>query len=256
LRVKEWGLTPDSTWKNAGKDDGRDVPVPILSGKKLMKLLSVNVGQPREIEWKGKLYTTGIFKSSVEGRVALRTLSLDGDKQVDLTVHGGPDRAVYVYPAEHYEFWKAELDRPVLPWGNFGENLTTTGLSEDAVYIGDRIRIGSAILTATQPRMPCVKLSIRFGDAAMCKRFMDTERCGIYMAVVQEGEVAAGDDIEILSRDERRMSVVELRRIYLAPDDPAAIRRVLELPALSADWRDQFLNRLAECERPTSSPAA
>jgi MOSC domain-containing protein YiiM len=123
------------------------------------------------------------------------------------------------------------------------------------VHVGDRIRIGSAVLTATQPRMPCVKLGIRFGDSAMVKRFMDTERCGIYMAVVQEGELAAGDDIQILSRDEHQMSVVELRRIYLAPDDPASIRRVLDLPALSADWRDQFLKRLAERDQSTSSPA-
>jgi MOSC domain-containing protein YiiM len=220
-----------------------------------MKLLSVSVGQPRDVDWKGKPYTTGIFKSPVEGRIALRTLNLDGDKQVDLTVHGGPDRAVYVYPAEHYDFWKAELSRPILPWGSFGENLTTTGLLEDAVHIGDHVRISSAILTATQPRMPCVKLGIRFGDAAMVKRFMDTERCGFYMAVVREGELAAGDDIEIVSRDEHQMSVVELRRIYLAADDPAAIRRVLELPALSADWRDQFLKRLAKCDQSIPSPA-
>ena len=220
-----------------------------------MKLFSVNVGQPREVTWKGKQYTTGIFKSPVEGRVPLRMLNLDGDRQVDLTVHGGPDRAVYVYPAEHYEFWKAELNRPVLPWGSFGENLTTAGLLEDAVHIGDQIRIGSAILTATQPRMPCVKLGIRFNDAAMVKRFMDTERCGFYVAVVREGEVGAGDDIEILSRDEHQLSVVELRRVYMAKDDAAAIRRVLDVPALSADWRDQFLKRLAECDQPTSSPA-
>ena len=142
-----------------------------------------------------------------------------------------------------------------MPWGSFGENLTTTGLLENAIHVGDRIRIGSAVLTATQPRMPCVKLGIRFGDAGMVKRFMDTERCGIYMAVVQEGDVAAGDDIQILSRDEHQMSVLELRRIYSAPDEPAALRRVLDLPALSADWRDQFLKRLAECEQSTSSPA-
>jgi MOSC domain-containing protein YiiM len=181
-----------------------------------MKLLSVNVGAPREVHWKGKQYTTGIFKSPVEGRIALRTLNLDGDKQVDLSVHGGPDRAVYVYPAEHYDFWKVGLNRSILPWGSFGENLTTEGLLEDSVHIGDRIRFGSAVLTATQPRMPCVKLGIRFDDAAMVKRFFDTDRSGFYMAVVQEGEVAAGDEIEILSRDSHQMTVVELRRIYMA----------------------------------------
>jgi MOSC domain-containing protein YiiM len=218
-----------------------------------MKLLSVNVGGARDVHWKGKEYTTGIFKSPVAGRVALRTLNLDGDRQVDLSVHGGPDRAVYAYPSEHYEFLKAELGRPTIPWGNFGENLTTAGLLEDTVHIGDRIRIGSAVLTATQPRMPCVKLGIRFGDPAMVKRFFDTDRSGFYMAVLEEGEVAAGDEIEILSRDPRQMTVVELRQIYMAKGDPPAIRRVLQLPALSADWRSQFQQMLADLEQPTPS---
>jgi MOSC domain-containing protein YiiM len=219
----------------------------------VMKLLSVNVGPPRVVTWKGKQYATGIFKSPVEGRITLRSLNLDGDKQVDLSVHGGPDRAVYVYPAEHYDFWRPELNRDDLGWGSFGENLTIQGLLEDAMHIGDRIRIGSAVLTATQPRMPCVKLGIRLNDAGIVKRFMDTERSGFYMAVVQEGEVAAGDDIEIVSRDEHRMSIVELRRIYLAKDDPIAIRRVLQLTALSADWRDQFSKRLTDCEQPVDA---
>jgi len=214
-----------------------------------MQLISINVGQPREVEWKGMRYTTGIFKFPVDGSITLRKLNLDGDKQVDLSVHGGPDRPVYVYPAEHYGFWKAELNQPVLPWGSFGENFTTAGLLEEDVHIGDQIRIGSAVLMPTQPRMPCVKLSIRFGDAAMCKRFMDTERSGFYMAVVQEGEVAAGDSIEFVSRASGSMSIIDLRRVYLAKDDPAAIRRVLALTALSQDWREQFEKRLADCER-------
>ncbi len=193
-----------------------------------MKLLSVNVGGPRDVEWKGKTYTTGIFKSPVEGRIALRSLNLAGDQQVDLSVHGGPDRAVYVYPGEHYEFWKRELGRPDLPWGSFGENLTSWGLLEDAIHIGDRIRFGSAVLTATQPRMPCVKLGIRLNDAGLVKRFYDTDRSGFYTAVLEEGEVGAGDDIEILSRDPHGMTVVELRQIYLAKGDAAAIHRVLE----------------------------
>ena len=182
------------------------------------------------VEWKGKIYTTGIFKSPVEGRIALRSLNLAGDQQVDLSVHGGPDRAVYVYPGEHYEFWKRELARPDLPWGSFGENLTSWGLLEDAIHIGDRIRFGSAVLTATQPRMPCVKLGIRLNDAGVVKRFYDTDRSGFYTAVLEEGEVGAGDDIEILSRDPRAMTVIELRQIYLAKGDAAAIRRVLEFP--------------------------
>ena len=213
-----------------------------------MKLISINVGQPREVDWKGRLYTTGIFKFPVDGPISLRKLNLDGDQQVDLSVHGGPDRAVYAYPSEHYGFWQAELNQQMIPWGNFGENFTTAGLLEDDVRIGDQIRFGSAVLTPTQPRMPCVKLAIRFGDALMTKRFMDTERSGFYMAVVEEGTVAANDEIEIISRAQDSMTVVELRRIYLAKDDPAAIRRVLSLPALSQDWREQFQKRLADCE--------
>lgn len=215
------------------------------------KLISVNVGPIRQVAWRGRKYNTAIFKSPVDGPVALRKLNLDGDKQSDLSVHGGPDRSVYVYPAEHYEFWKAELNRPDLPWGIFGENFTTQGLLENNICIGDRIRIGAVVLTPTQPRMPCVKLGIRFGDPAIISRFMDTERSGFYMAVLEEGEVAAGDEIEILARDERRITVVELRRTYIAEDDPSAIRRMLSLPALSQDWREQFLERLAACDRTT-----
>ena len=154
----------------------------------------------------------------------------------------------------HYDYWKTELPGRELPLGMFGENFTTDGLPEDSVHIGDRIRFGSAVLTATQPRMPCVKLGIRFDDAAMVKRFFDTDRSGFYMAVVQEGEVAAGDEIEILSRDSHQMTVVELRRIYMAKDDSADIRRVLQLPALSEDWRAQFQQMLVELDQPTSSP--
>ncbi|HEX3999838.1 MAG TPA: MOSC domain-containing protein [Pirellulales bacterium] len=219
-----------------------------------MKLISINVGQPRVVDWKGKEYTTGIFKYPVDGPIVLRKLNLEGDKQVDLSVHGGPDRPVYVYPAEHYDFWKTALNQPVLlPWGSFGENFTSSGILEDDIHIGDHIRFGSVVLMPTQPRMPCVKLGIRFNDAAMVKRFMETERCGFYMAVVKEGEVTAGDKIEIVSRAENSMSIIELRRIYMAKDEPAAIQRALNLPALSQDWREQFLKRLADCEPATTS---
>jgi MOSC domain-containing protein YiiM len=146
-----------------------------------MKLLSVNVGPPRQVEWRGRIVSTGIFKSPVEGRVRLRTLNLDGDKQVDLTVHGGPDRAVYAYPSEHYDFWRAELNQPELPWGSFGENFTTAGLIEDAVHVGDQFRIGTALLTVTQPRLPCYKLGIRLNNAGLVNRFLQTDRSGFYM---------------------------------------------------------------------------
>ena len=223
----------------------------------MMKVVSVNVGAPRIVNWRGGQASTGIFKLPVPGPIVLRKLNFDGDRQADLSVHGGPDRAAYIYPAEHYELWKAELDRADLPWGIFGENLTTLGLSEADIRIGDQIRIGSAVVVATQPRMPCYKLGIRFGDSRMVTRFNATERCGIYVGVVEEGTVAAGDEIEILSRAPDSISIVELRRFYLAEyDDPAAVRRVLSLPALSHDWRVQFEERLAAADQAAGKSGA
>jgi MOSC domain-containing protein YiiM len=156
---------------------------------KSMQVISVNVGLPREVLWKGKVVSTGIFKEPVEGRVQVRSLNLDGDRQADLTVHGGVDKAVYAYPAEHYDYWRNQLPEMELPWGMFGENWTIEGLSEDAVNIGDCFRIGSAEVIATQPRMPCYKLGIRFGRTDIVKRFLDSRLTGVYFSVVEEGEV-------------------------------------------------------------------
>src|SRR5919109_1030211 len=152
------------------------------------KILSVNVSLPKEIDFDRQKVTTGIFKEPVEGRVMMRTLNLDGDRQADLSVHGGPEKAVYVYPSEHYEFWKRELPDMELPWGMFGENLTTTGLFETEVNIGDRFRVGAAEVMVTQPRMPCYKLGIRFGRVDIIKRFLISERSGFYLSVLKEGE--------------------------------------------------------------------
>jgi MOSC domain-containing protein YiiM len=181
-----------------------------------MKLLSVNVGLPREVEWNGRMIRTSIFKAPVVGRVHVRKLNLDGDEQSDLAVHGGIDKAVYVYPSEHYAFWRNEFPNAELDWGTFGENLTTEGTLDDkAVHIGDRFRIGSAEFVVTQPRMPCFKLGIRFGRADMVKRFLHTRRNGFYFAVAEEGEVAAGDSIELIARDENGVTVA--RRFFVAP---------------------------------------
>src|SRR6266478_2351379 len=158
-----------------------------------MKVVSVNLGLPRTVQWKGKAVSTGIFKEPVSGRVALRSLDFDGDRQADLSVHGGPSKAVYVYPAEHYAYWRQELPDMTLPWGMFGENLTTEGLQEDTLQIGDRFRIGSTEVVVTQPRMPCFKLGLRFGRDDMVKRFLASFRTGFYFSVAAEGEVAAGD---------------------------------------------------------------
>ena len=163
-----------------------------------MKVVSVNVGLPREVTWRGKTVTTGIFKSEVPGIVAIRRHNLDGDQQADLSVHGGPTKAVYVYPSEHYEYWRRELPGIELTWGNFGENLTTDGLDEESLCIGDELHVGSARVVVTEPRMPCLKLGIRFNRPDMVKRFLKSQRTGFYFGVVAEGEVQAGDALELL----------------------------------------------------------
>jgi MOSC domain-containing protein YiiM len=173
----------------------------------LVKLLSVNTGLPREVEWNGESVRTSIFKDPVPGRVRVSKLNLQGDEQADLEVHGGTDKAVYAYPSEHYAFWRKELPGMVLPWGAFGENLTTEGLLEDGLHIGDRFRAGSAEFIVTQPRMPCYKLAIRFNRPDMVKRFMKSGRTGFYLAVLKEGEIGAGDAIGPVVQDQHRISV-------------------------------------------------
>jgi len=210
-----------------------------------MKLLSVNVGLPREALWNGKLVRTSIFKTPVKGRVRVATLNLSGDEQSDLSVHGGADKAVYVYPSEHYPFWRKELPDMDLPWAMFGENFTTEGMLEDAVHVGDRIQVGSAEFVVTQPRMPCYKLAIRFGRPDIVKRFLRSGRTGFYLAVLREGEVTAGDSIELLAHDEHGVTVADIVSLYTADaTNQELLRRVSELPALPAGWRDYFRQRI------------
>jgi MOSC domain-containing protein YiiM len=207
-------------------------------------LLSVNVGLPREVIWHGVNVTTGIFKHPVEGRVALRKLNLDGDRQADLTVHGGEYKAVYCYPVEHYEFWKKELPGVDLPMGSFGENFTTDGLLEESVHLGDRFSVGSAEVIVTQPRMPCYKLGVKFQIDDMVKRFLASGRLGYYVAVAREGEVGAGDEIEVIARDPNAVPVLEIMRLYIAKKygdrDLDSIRRALQVPSLPDGWKDYF----------------
>lgn len=215
-----------------------------------MRILSVNVGLPRQVDWHGHPVTTAIFKSPVEGRIPLKTLNFDGDRQADLTVHGGPHKAVYAYPSEHYQFWKKELDIQDLPFGMFGENLTTEGLLETDVNIGDRLTIGSAELVVTQPRLPCYKLGIRFGSDAMVKRFFAARRTGIYFAVAKEGDVTAGDAISVVARDPEAIPLPEIVRLYttrsLLPSDLSTIRKMFRISALADGWRDYFRERIGE----------
>ncbi len=210
-----------------------------------MRVLSVNVGLPREIEWRGKTVRTSIFKEPVSERVRVTTLNLDGDEQSDLSVHGGIDKAVYVYPSEHYAHWRNELSEVNLSWGAFGENLTSEGLVEGAVNIGDTLRIGSAEFRVTQPRMPCFKLGIRFGRDDMVKRFLHSGRTGFYLAVTKEGDVSAGDSIELIAQDDHRVTVADVASLYIADEaSQELLRRVSELPTLPAGWRDYFRKRI------------
>ncbi|HXV37128.1 MAG TPA: MOSC domain-containing protein [Myxococcota bacterium] len=214
-----------------------------------MRLISINVGRPREIEWRGERVTTSIFKAPVAGAVRVRTLNLDGDEQSDLSVHGGVDKAVYAYPSEHYPYWRESLRENELPWGAFGENLTTEGLSESELRIGDRLRIGSAEMRVTQPRLPCFKLGLRFGRSDMVKRFQQSGRSGFYLAVLREGEIARNDRIEVIEVDRPSLSVAEIARLYtLDSAPPELLRRASELDALAEAWRTRFRERLARIE--------
>jgi len=212
-----------------------------------MRVVSVNVGLPRTVEWRGKPVSTGIFKEPVAGRVAVRYLNLDGDRQADLSVHGGPDKAIYAYPAEHYPFWRDCYPDHDLRWAAFGENLTIAGLREDAVRIGDRFRVGTAELMAVQPRFPCFKLGIRFGDPHIVKRFRESDRPGIYFRVMQEGNMGAGDTITRIEQAPYALSVVDLARLVMADTpDPDAMHGALAVAALPENLRDHFTRQLAE----------
>jgi MOSC domain-containing protein YiiM len=210
-----------------------------------MKLISLNVGLPRIVESNGEPVTTGIFKDPKPGPVMLRTLNLDGDRQADLTVHGGVSKAVYGYPVEHYEFWRRELPDMELPFGMFGENFTTEGLFEESLNVGDRFRIGEAELMVTEPRLPCYKLGIKFGRTDILRRFLQSRRTGFYFAVVKEGKVETGDEIELLSRDSNDITIADITRLYaFEKDDVDTLRRAVKLEALSDSWREYFQKQI------------
>ncbi len=205
-----------------------------------MKLISVSVGLPLQVNWKGKLVTTSIFKQPTNERVKIRSLNLDGDIQADLTVHGGVQKAVYAYPMEHYAYWRQELPDEELPWGAFGENLTIEGLSETSVNIGDRFRIGTAELMLTQPRFPCFKLNLKFGRDDMVKRFLNSRLSGIYFSVAREGEVGVGDAIELVGRDEHNITVADIVQIYLREANEDLVRRAIKVTALADNLKTYF----------------
>jgi MOSC domain-containing protein YiiM len=213
-----------------------------------MRLLSVNVGLPRELGWKGRSVRTGIFKEPIQGRLMLRKLNLDGDRQADLSVHGGADKAVYAYSVGHYEYWRRELADRELPFGMFGENFTTEDLAEERVSIGDRFRIGAAELVVTQPRLPCYKLGLRLGRDDMVKRFLASGRTGLYFSVSREGEVGAGDEVTLIGRDENNVAVSDITRLYVSkrysPAEVETLHRATRVEALPESWRSYFRERL------------
>ena len=206
-----------------------------------MKVVSVNISDARQVEVEGRTVATGIYKEPVRGRVCVTRRTLDGDRQVDQSVHGGPDKAVYAYPHEHYATWAREEQRDDFTFGQFGENLTTEGLLENTVHIGDRFRAGTAVLEVTQPRVPCYKLGIKMGDPGFPKRFLASKRCGWYFRVIEEGEVAADDPVERVSEDPERISIEDLYTLrYFDRADRETLQRALALDALSGDWRREL----------------
>jgi len=212
-----------------------------------MKLISVNVGLPREIAVDGKIVRTSIWKSPIQGRVHVSTLNLDGDQQSDLSVHGGVDKAVYLYPSEHYSYWRNQLPDAELPWGAFGENFTSQDILENQIRIGDRIRIGSADFMVTQPRMPCFKLGIRFNRRDMVKRFFESQRTGLYLSVIREGEVKNGDAIEFIEKQETGLTITDIMNLYsIDSRNQELLRRATEVPALPQSWKDFFRKRLSD----------
>ena len=212
----------------------------------MAKIISLNVGLPQTVNFHGQAVTTGIFKEPVKGRIKLRRLNLDGDRQADLTVHGGPDKAVYAYPTEHYDYWKKRLPNMKLPWGMFGENFTTEGLLEHQVNIGDVFQIGSSEVVATQPRMPCYKLGVKFGRMDIVRQFMESKLTGIYFRVLKEGEVGAGDAIELISRDANNVTVKDVVQLVTGKGDMATVRRAVHIKALPEAWRQEFLDYLGK----------
>ncbi|MGH9713106.1 MAG: MOSC domain-containing protein [Candidatus Acidiferrales bacterium] len=217
-----------------------------------MRLVTVCTGLPVDVTWHGRVVSTSIFKKPVNRRVALRKLNLDGDRQADLSVHGGTYKAVYCYPIEHYEYWKKELPGTELPMGAFGENFTIEGLLEDSVKVGDKFSIGTAEVIVTQPRMPCYKLGIRFQSDEMVKRFLVSNRPGFYLEVTREGEVGAGDEMKRIARDSNGVPVPDITRLYVAKRygdaEIAMARAALGATALPESWKEYFRKRLEKTE--------
>ena len=212
-------------------------------------LISVNVGLPRTVQWRDQTVTTAIFKSPVDGPVPLRKHNLEGDGQADLSVHGGPTKAVYVYPTEHYDYWRGELPDVEFGWGHFGENFSVEGMDEESICIGDEFSVGTARLVVTEPRMPCFKLSVRFGRADMPKRFLQSGRSGFYFGVVEEGQVQAGDALELLLKHPDGLTVADVASLYTTErGNIALLKKAISATALPESWSGYFEHQLERLE--------
>ena len=211
-----------------------------------MEILSVNVALPQDIAWQGKTVRTSIFKQPITGPVQVLTEHLAGDGQADLRVHGGPDKAVYAYPHEHYAYWRQHLPAELLVPGAFGENLTTHGLLEPEVRVGDCFQIGTAVLLAVQPRQPCLKLGIRLGSPAVVRKFEQARRSGIYFRVRQPGVVQAGDAITLLERSPHAATIQDMVTCLApGPHNPDVVHALLATPYLSPSWHERLTHLLA-----------
>jgi MOSC domain-containing protein YiiM len=217
-----------------------------------LKLISLNAARPRLVLYQGTTLNTGIFKMPVSGPVQLRTLNLDGDRQADLSVHGGPFKAVYAYPSEHYGYWRRKLPGVEMPWGMFGENFTTEGMRESDLHIGDRLQIGSARVMVRQTRTPCLKLAAKFQRDDMIDRFLDSGRSGVYFSVEQEGTLVAGDSFELVSSEPRAMTIEEMNQLLVHDRyNRDLLDKALATEGLPENWRDYFSRRLTAAETDT-----
>jgi MOSC domain-containing protein YiiM len=214
------------------------------------KVLSVNVSFPIDINFEGTKVTTGIFKEPVKGRIMLKKHNLDGDRQADLTVHGGPDKAVYSYPMEHYQYWRNVFPTIRMSNGMFGENFTSEGIMEGEINVGDTFEVGSSKILATQPRMPCYKLGVKFGRMEIIKKFLASGRSGVYFRVSEEGEVGAGDTIKLIRKDPNQITINDIVRLYTSDkEDIDALWRAIKIKALPGGWKNHFLEQIKRVEK-------
>lgn len=216
-----------------------------------MKIISVNVGLPIKVNFGREVVTTGIFKNPIQHRVKLNKLNLEGDKQADLTVHGGINKAVYAYPSEHYIFWKEEIKDFEYSWGTFGENLTTEGLFEDIVRIGDQFKIGSTKVMATQPRMPCYKLGIRFGRMDVIKKFLESGKSGIYFKVIKEGEIGINDTVKLIKKNNNDITIKNIVEMVTKDEieNIELMEKTIQVPELPTGWKNYFVEKLSNLKK-------